>query len=109
MPEVSRFNGIVIRMFFKPKEHEPPHIHATYDDVDVVCSIDNIIEIIEPKSCPLRIANLVQEVIAHPTNLMKARILWNEVQSNYKFQDQDINIKNLTISRRENKIFLYTK
>ena len=89
--------------------HHRPHIHATFDDVDVVCSIDNIIEIIEPKSCPLRIANLVQEVIAHPTNLMKARILWNEVQSNYKFQDQDINTKNLTISRRENKIFLYTK
>ncbi len=23
MPEISRFYGIVIKMFFKPKEHEP--------------------------------------------------------------------------------------
>lgn len=28
MPEISRFYGIVIKMFFKPKEHEPSHIHA---------------------------------------------------------------------------------
>ena len=23
MPEISRFYGIIIKMFFKPKEHEP--------------------------------------------------------------------------------------
>ena len=28
MPEITRFYGIVIKMFFKPKEHEPSHIHA---------------------------------------------------------------------------------
>ena len=32
MPEVSRFYGIVIKMFFKPKEHEPSHIHALYGE-----------------------------------------------------------------------------
>ena len=32
MPEISRFYGIVIKMFFKPKEHEPSHIHAVYGD-----------------------------------------------------------------------------
>jgi len=32
MPEVTRFYGISIRMFFKPKEHEPSHIHALYGD-----------------------------------------------------------------------------
>ena len=32
MPEVSRFYCIVIKMFFKPKEHEPAHIHAVYND-----------------------------------------------------------------------------
>ena len=32
MPEVSRFYGIVIKMFFKPKEHEPAHIHALYEE-----------------------------------------------------------------------------
>lgn len=32
MPEISRFYGIVIRMFFKPKEHNPAHIHALYGE-----------------------------------------------------------------------------
>lgn len=32
MPEITRFYGIVIKMFFKPKEHEPSHIHAVYGE-----------------------------------------------------------------------------
>jgi hypothetical protein len=32
MPELSRFYGIVIKMFFTDKEHNPPHIHAIYGD-----------------------------------------------------------------------------
>jgi hypothetical protein len=32
LPEIARFYGIVIKMFFKPKEHEPSHIHAIYGE-----------------------------------------------------------------------------
>ena len=32
MPEISRFYGIIIKLFFKPKEHEPSHIHALYGE-----------------------------------------------------------------------------
>jgi len=32
MPELSRFYGIVIKMFFLKKEHNPPHIHAIYGE-----------------------------------------------------------------------------
>lgn len=32
MPVLSRFYGIIIRMYFLQKEHNPPHIHAIYDD-----------------------------------------------------------------------------
>jgi hypothetical protein len=28
VPEISRFFGVVVRMFFR--EHNPPHIHAEY-------------------------------------------------------------------------------
>ncbi|MBR1478985.1 MAG: DUF4160 domain-containing protein [Lachnospiraceae bacterium] len=36
MPVISRFYGIVIRMYFIQAEHNPPHIHAIYgDDMDV--------------------------------------------------------------------------
>ena len=30
MPEISRFFGIVIKMFFD--DHNPPHFHAEYGD-----------------------------------------------------------------------------
>jgi hypothetical protein len=32
MPVISRFYGIVIRMYFIQSEHNPPHIHAIYGD-----------------------------------------------------------------------------
>lgn len=30
--EIVRFYGIIIKMFFKPREHEPSHIHAIYNE-----------------------------------------------------------------------------
>lgn len=32
MPVLARFYGIVIRMYFMQKEHNPPHIHAIYGE-----------------------------------------------------------------------------
>lgn len=32
MPVISRFCGITIKMYFRQKEHNPPHIHATYGE-----------------------------------------------------------------------------
>ena len=32
MPEICRFYGIIIKMFFKPKEHEPSDLHALYGE-----------------------------------------------------------------------------
>ena len=32
MPVISRFYGIVIKMFFQKSEHNPPHIHAVYGE-----------------------------------------------------------------------------
>lgn len=37
MPEVSRFLGIVIGMFFN--DHNPPHFHASYGEHEVAVSI----------------------------------------------------------------------
>ena len=38
MPEISRFQGIIIQMFIK--EHNPPHFHAFYGGDVAVFSID---------------------------------------------------------------------
>jgi hypothetical protein len=37
MPEISRFLGIVISMFYN--EHNPPHFHARYGDFKVSVEI----------------------------------------------------------------------
>lgn len=34
MPEISRFFGVIIRMFFN--EHNPPHVHAEFQDSKAV-------------------------------------------------------------------------
>ena len=40
MPEVSRFYGIVIRMYFD--EHPPPHFHALYGEYEVLINIQTL-------------------------------------------------------------------
>lgn len=31
MPELARFYGVIIKMYFQQAEHNPPHIHAFYN------------------------------------------------------------------------------
>lgn len=38
MPEISRFLGIVIAMFYR--EHAPPHFHAYYGDYQITIEIE---------------------------------------------------------------------
>ncbi len=40
MPEISRFLGIVIYMFFK--EHNPPHFHVEYNEYKATLDIDSL-------------------------------------------------------------------
>jgi hypothetical protein len=32
MPTISMFYGIIVRMYFAPGEHNPPHIHVYYNE-----------------------------------------------------------------------------
>lgn len=38
MPEISRFLGIVVGMFYN--DHAPPHFHARYGEYEVIVRID---------------------------------------------------------------------
>jgi hypothetical protein len=40
MPEISRFYGIVIGMFYD--EHRPPHFHVRYGQYQAVITIDDL-------------------------------------------------------------------
>jgi hypothetical protein len=39
VPEISRFLGIIIAMYYR--DHRPPHFHAIYGDYEVVVDIEN--------------------------------------------------------------------
>ncbi len=57
MPEISRFLGIIIAMYYN--DHAPPHFHALYGGLETVINIDTG-EILEG-SLPPRVHGLVQE------------------------------------------------
>jgi hypothetical protein len=40
MPEISRFYGIIIRMYFD--DHAPPHFHAFYAEHEAVIGIESL-------------------------------------------------------------------
>ncbi len=40
MPEVSRFFGIIIKMFFN--DHNPPHFHVEYGDYEALIDIHRL-------------------------------------------------------------------
>ena len=63
MPVLSRFYGIIIRMYFLPKEHNPPHIHVIYQDETFSISIKEL-EIIDGEHNPSsRTLSMVKEWI----------------------------------------------
>jgi hypothetical protein len=57
MPEISRFYGIVIQMYFG--DHPPPHFHARYAGQEVKIDIDAL-AVIEGR-LPARALGLVIE------------------------------------------------
>ena len=70
MPVLSRFYGIIIRMYFLQSEHNPPHIHAIYnEDVAAVCIND--MKILEG-SLPPKILLMVQKWVSlHQNKLLQ--------------------------------------
>lgn len=57
MPEISRFFGIVIRMFYA--DHAPPHFHAVYDSAEALIGI-NLIQVLRG-NLPRRALSMVLE------------------------------------------------
>lgn len=76
MPEISRFYGIIIKMFFKPKEHEPSHIHALYGEHVGIFNIQTF-EMLEG-DLPTKAQELVTEWLKlHQAELL---IMWDNQQ-----------------------------
>lgn len=68
MPEMSRFLGIVIYMYFN--EHNPPHFHAEYNEFKAAISIQTL-GVTEGK-LPSKVLSLVVEwAQEHQEELLK--------------------------------------
>jgi len=57
MPEICRFLGIVISMYFD--EHNPPHFHVRYNDYRAIISIHDLNQL--EGNLPARVRGLVLE------------------------------------------------
>ena len=79
MPELSRFLGISIAMYFN--DHNPPHFHAIYNEYDIEIEIKNL-TILEGK-LPARILGLIIEW----AELSKTELLdnWDSLQTTGKY------------------------
>ena len=75
MPEISRFFGIIITMYFG--DHQPPHFHVRYNEWKAQVTIETIT--ILNGTLPPRVFGLVAEwALVHRVEL---RENWNLIQN----------------------------
>lgn len=81
MPEISRFFGIVVKMYFD--DHPPPHFHAEYGEHEALIDLHALVVI--GGRLPPRVLGLVVEWASqHQVQLL---VLWERAvqrQSLYK-------------------------
>ena len=76
MPEVTRFYGIVVKLFFG--DHPPPHFHVVYGEYNALFNIETL-EMIEG-DLPGRASKMVVEwAIRYQTELLE---MWQTQQFN---------------------------
>jgi len=80
MPEISRFLGISITMYFN--DHMPPHFHAEYNNQEAAFAIENLSII--AGSLPPRITGFVIEWASQHQKELMAN--WNLMNTNGTFK-----------------------
>lgn len=68
MPEISRFYGIVIKMFFD--DHNPPHFHAFYGGDEVLIDITTL-AVFAGHFPPRALGILIEWTTLHQQDLVK--------------------------------------
>ena len=69
MPEISRFYGLVVKMYFKGNEHNPPHIHVLYGEYMGAISIKNT-ELLEGDLPPKALSMAQEWITKYKTELL---------------------------------------
>ena len=70
MPVLSRFYGIIIRMYFQQAEHNPPHIHAL-DGEDMAAICIQTGEVLEGHLPPKALAMVQEWISIHKSDLLQ--------------------------------------
>ena len=83
MPEISRFQGMIIKLIFLDNDkHHKPHIHVYYGEYEASVGIDG--EVLSG-SIPVKKLKLIQAwIILHEEELYKA---WNNAVRGLTFDD----------------------
>lgn len=68
MPEICRFYGIIIAMFYE--DHNPPHFHARYGNDQAVIKIDDFM-VLEGFLPPRALGLVVEWAARHKIELAK--------------------------------------
>ena len=74
MPELSRFYGIVIRMYFR--DHGPPHFHALYGGQQVLIDISSL-SVLRGRLSPSTQGLVLEWATIHQSELIEA---WERAQ-----------------------------
>ena len=73
MPEISRFYGIIISLYWK--DHNPPHVHFTYGDYE--CSISVLDRVVDGQAPAKVIAKVNLWIDLHEQEILS---LWENAQ-----------------------------
>ncbi len=68
MPEISRFLGIIIAMYYN--DHEPPHIHVRYGGQKALVSIETL-SLLKGKLSPRVLGLVIEWALLHQKELME--------------------------------------
>ena len=77
MPTISMFYGIIIRMYCAPGEHNPPHVHAYYQEHKAVFNI---------RDCELTEGKL-------PVRQLRMVLAWMEIRKEELLADWEFGIQ----------------
>ena len=92
MPVLSRFYGIIIRMYFLQSEHNPPHIHAIYNED--VAAIDFMTGEVLDGYLPNKALEMVREWISmhRVTRIIRTSFLATNIRHQFVKRLECINI-----------------
>ena len=77
MPEISKFFGIIISLYWR--DHNPPHIHLTYGEYE--CCISVLDRVVDGKAPSKVIAKVNEWMDLHEAEILS---LWEKAQKGEK-------------------------